>query len=499
MKRGPSDDWHAKSATKRQRSEMTFASSSSSFKPSVADVQNLVLRCLTEDQGENPKWVFIKNVNNIKNATVCLVPNMDILQLKNKEHVMPTMWNLYAQKGQVMRPMYLQRKTSLLRELLASKAASRIPYGYSHPAAAYIASAEELERNRFPPGCYGGPMEKGWVRSSPSSAVPDMNNLLGIDCEMVETDQGSGQLARLSVVDQTGAVLMDRLCRPPGRVTNYLTQYSGITEEMLKTSTLTLADLQEELLMILKPNSVLVGHSLENDLWSLKLIHPHLIDTALLFPHQAGWPKKQSLQKLGMQLLKKKLDRTNGHNSIEDARLAMLLVMTKIQKGPCFGILSKADRVVPLGALLSTHIFEEDSSTLPETWLIENSVHFQLSDNISDWPQLLKRHRGQVNIITLRTFQTGGGTDESAKALDRQIKSILEILEENELFIILTCGDLEDYWKLVDDQRQLRLANQNTDSAVALAREELLQRKIQHSRGRLDHPLGIFTFAHKSE
>jgi hypothetical protein len=148
---------------------------------------------------------------------------------------------------------------------------------------------------------------------------------------------------------------------------------------------------------------------------------------------------------------------------------------------------------------LSTHIFEEDANSLPETWLIEKSVHYELPETISEWPQLMKRHKGQVNVITLRTFQTGGGTDESAKALDRQIKSILDILEENELFIILTCGDLEDYWRLVDDQRQLRLSNQNTDSAVALAREELLQRKVLHSRGRLDHPLGIFTFVHKAE
>eukprot|EP00397_Hematodinium_sp_SG-2012_P026545 GEMP01027816.1.p1 GENE.GEMP01027816.1~~GEMP01027816.1.p1 ORF type:complete len:515 (-),score=91.54 GEMP01027816.1:771-2291(-) len=500
MKRAAEDGhWTAKKPTKRVRSDISLQQNGSNFKPSVADVQNLILRCLTEDQGENPKWAFVKNMRNVKHATVLLVPNLDILQLKNKEHLMPTLWSLYGQKGLVMRPMFLQRKTSLLRELLASKAASRIPYGYSHPAAAYLVPPEELQRNDFPPACYGGRMEEGWVRSSPSNAVPDMNHLLAIDCEMVETDQGSGQLARVSVLDQNGSVLMDRLCRPPGRVTNYLTQFSGITEEMLKTTSLVLKDLQEELLTVIRPNSVLVGHGLENDLWAMKLVHPHIIDTALLFPHPQGWPKKQSLQVLGFSLLKKKLDRTNGHNSIEDARMTMLLVMTKIQKGPSFGSRG-ADEIAPLGALMSTHIFEEKMETLPEKWLTDKSAQFDLNDEpVSEWPNKMRKHKGQVNIITLRAFQTSGGSDDGARNLDRHVKSIVDVLEDNELLVVLTCGDLEDYWRLVDDQRQARHPNPNDDPAVVKAREELLQRRILHSRGRLDSPLGIFTIIHRED
>lgn len=494
MKR-PAEDGGKKAKT--HRSEITIQQSGSIFKPSVADVQNLIIRCLTDDQGENPKWAFIKNPKNVKHATVLLLPSVDILSLKKKENLMPTLWSLYGQNGLVMKPLFLQRNTSLLREFLASKTAARFSSGYGHPSAVYLAPPEDLERNDFPSGCYGGRCEEGWVRSSPSSAVPDMDHLLGIDCEMVETDLGSGQLARVSVVDQNGNVLMDRLCRPPGRVTNYLTQFSGITEEMLKTTTLTLKDLQDELLTILRPNSVLVGHSLENDLWAMRLIHPHIIDTALVFPHPQGWPKKQSLQVLGLSLLKKKLDRTTGHNSIEDARMAMLLVMTKIQRGPSFGCRG-AEEIGPLGALISTHIFEDTTDALPEKWLMEKTTHIDLApESISEWPDTMRKNKAQVNIVTLRAFQTSSGSDDGAKILDQQIKNIVDVLEDNELLVVLTSGDLEDYWRLIDDQRQTRHPNPNDEPAVVKARDDLLQRRISHSRGRLDNPLGIFTFVHR--
>ena len=51
-------------------------------------------------------------------------------------------------------------------------------------------------------------------------------------------------------------------------------------------------------------SSVLCGHSLENDLKAMKIIHPFVIDTAVLYPHIYGLPKKMSLVKLVHEFLK---------------------------------------------------------------------------------------------------------------------------------------------------------------------------------------------------
>ncbi len=60
-----------------------------------------------------------------------------------------------------------------------------------------------------------------------------MKQLVALDCEMVKTEFGM-ELARVSIVDAYGRVIYDRLVRPSHPVIDYLTDYSGITKEMLR-------------------------------------------------------------------------------------------------------------------------------------------------------------------------------------------------------------------------------------------------------------------------
>lgn len=59
--------------------------------------------------------------------------------------------------------------------------------------------------------------------------------------------------------------------KPTNKITNYLTMYSGITASKLKDVKTTLTDVQEDIIKILSPDSILIGQSLNCDLEALKV------------------------------------------------------------------------------------------------------------------------------------------------------------------------------------------------------------------------------------
>ncbi|KAI1425381.1 hypothetical protein F5Y12DRAFT_747300 [Xylaria sp. FL1777] len=163
-------------------------------------------------------------------------------------------------------------------------------------------------------------------------------DVYALDCEMCVTGPDEYSLTRISLVSWDGTTILDELVKPDKPIIDYVTRFSGITEQMLATVTTTLGDIQTKLLNILTPRSILVGHSLESDLKALRLSHPFIVDTAIIFPHARGPPLKNSLKFLAQRFLKREIqNRTGGHDSIEDAKACLDLVKQKCEKGKGWG------------------------------------------------------------------------------------------------------------------------------------------------------------------
>lgn len=177
-----------------------------------------------------------------------------------------------------------------------------------------------------------------WVDTKPDPSE-NVSHIYGLDCEMCMSEKGL-VLTRVSVINFQTQTIYDELVKPDVPITDYLTQYSGITKEKLDPVTTKLKDVQDDLLKLINSNDVLVGHSLQSDLNVLKLRHPKIIDTAIIFDHKAGPPFKPALKFLVSEYLNYniQLDHRNGHNSIEDAKACIDLLKLKIARGMSFGL-----------------------------------------------------------------------------------------------------------------------------------------------------------------
>ncbi|MCJ1433013.1 hypothetical protein MMC27_002372 [Xylographa pallens] len=240
------------------------------------------------------------------------------------------------------------------------------------PITSFIASNEDLQENEYAihPACFDGDQgrednmirrrfakqleEFGWVDtkvkvfedveiSEPPRDTDDLTagrTVLALDCEMCQVEGNEHALTRISIIGWNGEVVMDELVMPDKPITNYLTQYSGMTAAKLASVTTMLPDIQARLLDLLNTNTILIGHSLNADLNAMKLTHPFIIDTSIIYPHPRGPPLKSSLKFLAQKYLGREIQQNHGstgHDSIEDAIACLDLVKQKCEKGIKWG------------------------------------------------------------------------------------------------------------------------------------------------------------------
>lgn len=171
------------------------------------------------------------------------------------------------------------------------------------------------------------------------------------DCEMGYTTRGL-ELMRLTVVAwPMHKPIIDVLVRPIGHILDVNTRFSGITPEQFVSAKpydpenpkpvrkdLRIAESPYEarnlFLSHVSRNTPVLGHALENDLNTIRLIHPTIIDTVLLYPTRQGLPFRHGLRMLAKMHLGEDIQQGGaaGHDSFEDAKTTGELVRFKIKE-----------------------------------------------------------------------------------------------------------------------------------------------------------------------
>ncbi|KAM4697750.1 RNA exonuclease 5 [Rhinophrynus dorsalis] len=257
-----------------------------------------------------------------------------------------------------------------------------------HGLTRYLLSEEEMRKNGYP--LVGCPKFTHFVHTGCTGEVTDNSPLFGLDCEMCLTDKGK-ELTRVSLVDANGHCIMDELVKPDNPIRNYLTRYSGITKQLLLPVTTKLKDVQDKLKKLLPPAAVLVGHSLENDLRALQMIHPSVIDTSLLFTRR--FDMRYKLKFLAEAVLGREIQQEDitGHNPEEDAKAALDLAHYFIHHGP--------EKVAQLD-LFNIFVNQNDSFPIQEEVLSVKQNGLLHSPNIASPGRELGRTSSLAEFLT---------------------------------------------------------------------------------------------------
>ncbi|KAL5119560.1 RNA exonuclease 3 [Pleosporales sp. CAS-2024a] len=171
------------------------------------------------------------------------------------------------------------------------------------------------------------------------------------DCEMGYTTRGL-EMMRLTVVAwPMHKPIIDVLVRPIGHILDVNTRFSGITPEQFVNAKPYDAEnpkpIRKDLRIVESPyearklflshvtrTTPVLGHALENDLNTIRLVHPTIIDTVLLYPTRQGLPYRHGLRMLAKMHLGEDIQQGGaaGHDSYEDARTTGELVRFKIKE-----------------------------------------------------------------------------------------------------------------------------------------------------------------------
>ncbi|KNF01763.1 hypothetical protein PSTG_04885 [Puccinia striiformis f. sp. tritici PST-78] len=165
-----------------------------------------------------------------------------------------------------------------------------------------------------------------------SANQTEIGKYLAVDCEMVGVGpRGNEQsaLARVSIVNYYGNVVLDTYVRPKEKVTDYRTWVSGIKPQHLENAS-SFEDVTRKVADLIQ-DKILIGHAISNDLQALLLTHPRQLirDTSTYQPlRKLAKTKFPGLKKLALLLLDIEIQK-DSHCSVDDARATLAIYRTQ--------------------------------------------------------------------------------------------------------------------------------------------------------------------------
>ncbi|CAI4063069.1 Rnh70p SKDI_07G5240 [Saccharomyces kudriavzevii IFO 1802] len=383
----------------------------------VKDVRDMT-QYLLQAENNSPKWIDISNRSSLKKMVVLFIPGLQPGDFENGKRAFNELsddkFKYFPEKVAanfhtfaVMAPgskmtlfspynsfinvgLSKLEKINKLKELQKKKKITINDL---------VLSEQQLVANDYPLDSEDK-NDADWVQTV--DFAHDGSHIFALDCEMCLSEQGL-VLTRISIVNFDNEVIYEELVMPDVPIVDYLTRYSGITEEKLATSAKkTLSEVQQDLLGIISRSDILIGHSLQNDLKVTKLKHPKIVDTAIIYHHKAGDPFKPSLKYLSETFLNKSIQ--NGeHDSVEDARACLELTKLKILNGLAFGIgintenlFSKLHRFEVKTMLLNDMIVKDHTEDDSKGHLIRC-----VEDN-ETWTHVHKSLNGDIKLVVGR-------------------------------------------------------------------------------------------------
>lgn len=330
------------------------------------------------------------------------------------------------------------------------------------------------------------------------------SHIFGLDCEMCLADRDF-VLTRVSILDFQGNVVYDQLVKPDVEITDYLTKYSGITKEKLDPVTTTLKDVQHKIIKLISSDDILIGHSLQSDLFALKLRHPKIVDTAVIFDHKAGPPFKPALKYLASEYLNIDIQNnsSDGHDSIEDARTCIDLTKLKITNGLWYGLSINTENLfVRLGEksnkkslILNDYVFKNfdlmdktNGSNVTFSKKIrccnDTEIYDNIQSNIDEFDICVGRlrelefNRGYSQKPTKSNIIEDKTSDEIIQFCNERINKIYDALPTGSVILLASgCGDTKDFNIMMKEMNALNKEermemkkNRNDELAAAVSK-----------------------------